>query len=655
MVTQRTPEPPRSEDAPPEHESANQTSPFSHHLATLALALLGGTFLSACGQTVADGLTQADAGGASGSCSTCHGSADSPAPPRDLQGQSDPTRRGVGAHRGHLRATHRLSKAVTCSSCHVVPLTPDSPGHRDSPWPAEVRFGGLAVAGAARPRLVAPLGTGDESKDSALSVSCASVYCHGATLSGGTDATPEWSATAPERFVHCRACHGYPPALKADGQPHPASTACGTCHGMTVSTADGTHIAHPENHINGRVDLDGDSDGGFEPVDGSDGGSGGEACNACHGDLAAAGTAPSDPGNAPPRDTHGNSVTTAIGVGAHQAHLRATRSAPVPCSTCHVVPLTVDAPGHNVGSVAAVRLAGLASADGVVPKWDRVAGTCSVYCHGQTMTGGSDTSPQWTRVDGTQARCGACHGLPPPAPHPQSAACAKCHDTVASDGVTIAKPAQHVDGKVDAIDGKSCASCHGSAANAAPPKDTHGNSATTAIGVGAHQSHLSASKLSAPIECNECHTVPTSMTHSDGKVGLTWGPLAKTKGLAPAFDTSAATCANTWCHAPVGYGLALAGTSGGLNSKPTWTTVGGTQASCGACHGVPPYSGAHLRHALFGCGSCHAGYSIFTVDKTLHVDGQVQLGGSAMGPGSFNSGVCTPSCHGVTVWGLGGG
>lgn len=160
--------------------------------------------------------------------------------------------------------------------------------------------------------------------------------------------------------------------------------------------------------------------------------------------------------------------------------------------------------------------------------------------------------------------------------------------------------------------------------------------------------------MSDPIACTECHTVPSSLTHSNGAVDLTWGPLAKANGLTPSFEGSAATCANVWCHAPVGYGLLLPGTSGGLNSKPTWTTSGGSQAMCGACHGVPPFTGQHLRHAFVGCGSCHAGYSFNSVDKAIHVDGRIELGGSTMGPGTYRNGRCTPSCHEATSWGWGG-
>lgn len=96
----------------------------------LAMGVVCGAVLWACGEPSGGLATAPDADATGGSfpvgCSSCHGSSDSPAPPRDLEGQSDPTRRGVGAHRAHLRASHRLSKPVACASC----VPPD----RVAPW-----------------------------------------------------------------------------------------------------------------------------------------------------------------------------------------------------------------------------------------------------------------------------------------------------------------------------------------------------------------------------------------------------------------------------------------------------------------------------------------------------------------------------------------
>jgi predicted CxxxxCH...CXXCH cytochrome family protein len=544
-------------------------------------------------------------------CSKCHGSDESPAPPLDLLGQSDSARRGVGAHRAHLFSAHGLSKPVACASCHVVPAAEASPGHMDGPWPANVVFGGLAVARGVKPVLVVEKGTGDARKDAVLQVTCASVYCHGAGMSGGAATSPVWNSTSGTDYVRCGACHGFPPALKRNQEPHPANSACGTCHSLTVSDTDNTAIAHPENHINGRVELTGSV----------------ASCNACHGDPGAKNPPPGDPDTAPPLDVNGKLATTSIGVGAHQSHLRSKLSAPVTCSSCHIVPTAVDSPGHNVGSVAAVTFGSLAQADGASPTWDRSSATCSTYCHGQTLHGGTNTSPRWTLVDGTQRACGTCHGIPPPAPHVQSSACSGCHDTVSADNITFAKPEQHVNGKVDVAGGGGCNRCHGSDANNAPPKDTRGNTATSALGVGAHQSHL-GSAWAKPIDCEDCHPLPTSMAHATGVAEVEFGARSKTGGLSPTWNESAATCASTWCHGPTN--------GGGSNRSPVWTKVGSGQAACGTCHGIPPPA-PHVQS--IACSSCHdtVGSDNITIAKPAqHVDGTVNVTG----------GDTCNSCHG---------
>jgi predicted CxxxxCH...CXXCH cytochrome family protein len=798
-------------------------------MATCCALLLGCASQHDGGGRIADAGVTAD--GFPRQCSKCHGSDESPAPPADLLGEATPARRGVGAHRAHLFSVHGLAKPVPCESCHIVPPTSERPGHMDSLWPAKVVFGGLALARGAKPVFTAEKGTGDERKDAAIPVSCSSVYCHGAGLSGGIARSPIWNAASPADYRRCDACHGFPPAVKRNQAPHPADRACSGCHSQTVSAADDSAIAHPENHINGRVEVKGAS----------------IPCNACHGDPAAKNPAPGDPDTAPALDVNGNAATTAMGVGAHQSHLRAKLSAPVACGACHTVPTAVDSPGHNIGSFASaicgachaalpapgssshgagtsapVVFAALARVDGATPMWNRSSATCSNYCHGQTLRGGRNTRPQWTQVDGTQAACGTCHGLPPPAPHSPSKACSTCHDTVAADDVTIAKPAQHVDGTVNVIGGgKSCNSCHGSQAtsapprdtlgntetsalgvgahqkhlgtasakgigcsechvvpssmdhasgaaevtfgarsrtgglspawnrasatcastwchgptggggsnhapvwtrvgagqaacgtchglpppaphaqstacsschdtvgaddvtiakpaqhvdgtvnvtggstchschgsesSAAPPRDTHGNTATDAIGVGAHQRHLQGAALSNPIACDQCHLVPSSMSHSNGAVELTWGALARTKGLTPRFTATAATCSDVWCHAPIGYRQSLAGTAGGSNHAPTWTRVGASQAACGTCHGNPPGTGAHGKHVKEGCDACHSGYSSSSVNKANHVNGKIDVGGSRLNAGSYSNGTCAQSCHKARSWSGGEG
>jgi len=182
-----------------------------------------------------------------------------------------------------------------------------------------------------------------------------------------------------------------------------------------------------ERHVNGKVDVD------FE-----------SSCTSCHG-----GDNP-----APPRDVSGHSASTFPGVGAHQAHLTpGPSSRPVPCAECHLVPEGPFAPGHIDSALPAeVQFSGAATAFDAKPIY--AGGSCSqTACHGGKFpgthrSGGTNVTPQWTKVDGTEAACGSCHGLPPPPPHPYPSDCSQCHENIAKGNTTFVRPDLHVDGTV---------------------------------------------------------------------------------------------------------------------------------------------------------------------------------------------------------------
>jgi predicted CxxxxCH...CXXCH cytochrome family protein len=368
-----------------------------------ALALLCGT--ASCLERRTDPAEATDVG----RCATCHGDptragdvVSRAAPPRDLSGGTDPSFPGVGAHTIHLNASSTHA-AIACSECHIVPERSDSPGHADHGSPATLVFGSLASAGGHTP-----------SYDSATR-SCSDSYCHGD--SGSVWNAPRSSAEA------CGSCHGLPPPA-----PHPQSSRCSLCHGAVVDAA--RNFIAPELHVNGQVDV-------ATP----------DSCTACHGGV----------NPAPPLDLAGNTTTSSPGVGAHQAHLLGSASArAVPCAECHLVPKHVLDPGHIDGDgPAEVIFSGAATAFGASPTYGN--GMCqSTACHGGTFpdgnpSGGTNTTPIWTLVDGTQARCGTCHALPPPAPHPYLAlnpVCSACHEDIAPDNKTFVRPDLHVDGIV---------------------------------------------------------------------------------------------------------------------------------------------------------------------------------------------------------------
>ena len=298
-----------------------------------------------------------------------------------------------------------------------------------------------------------------------------------------------------------------------------------------------------------------------------------DACSgACHGEGGEA---------APPRDTAGHSDLASIGVGAHRQHLGGSDwHRHLECASCHKVPEQIGDPGHILNAdgtrdplPAEVIFTGL----GAGAQWDHDTATCSSsYCHGDTLknvdpntgaiaggAGGAVTKPIWTTVDGSQSACGSCHGLPPPAPHPQNTDCGTCHPTMnPGQGMTIAFPELHIDGIVEVVSTRPCDSCHGSNGQSAPPKDAHGNTATTAPGVGAHAQHMTAnSPWHAPIACNECHLVPastTDLTHIDQIDEVFLDPTVLPPGGQPtggklliqgaAWSEAALTCTNTYCH-----------------------------------------------------------------------------------------------------------
>jgi len=157
-------------------------------------------------------------------------------------------------------------------------------------------------------------------------------------------------------------------------------------------------------------------------------------CSGCHGTSALF---------SPPPAVGGATATAAPGVGAHGAHLLpAYWHGPIACTECHRMPATVEDEGHIDYPPAELSWGPLATANGAAPSWDGAACSGS-YCHGGTLAGGAVPAPEWTRVDGTQGACGACHGLPPPEPHPVSSDCPLCHARRYAD------PQLHVDGLVE--------------------------------------------------------------------------------------------------------------------------------------------------------------------------------------------------------------
>jgi predicted CxxxxCH...CXXCH cytochrome family protein len=154
-------------------------------------------------------------------CTTCHGSGNHPNPPVALDGATEPTSRGVGAHVRHLDPLlpDRVSNPLPCQTCHEVPKSVREPGHLDTPL-TRVRF----TSGGSYDR---------------TSATC-TVWCH-------FDKPAVWTnATGSARA--CDGCHAFPPVTTRKGTPHPSVAG-------DVEVCKGCHVFTPATHVDGVVEL----------------------------------------------------------------------------------------------------------------------------------------------------------------------------------------------------------------------------------------------------------------------------------------------------------------------------------------------------------------------------------------------------------------
>lgn len=319
-------------------------------------------------------------------CTTCHGNRGRNYPPRDAC--FHPEDRALGtAHAAHVEPGPTHAEGLACATCHPIP-GPDVIGGSHGNGTVDVVFDPV-LAGAA-------------SYDRATR-SCTG-SCH--VRRGGARPQPAWTDTQP---MKCGDCHGAPP-------PSHYAGACSGCH--AEANADGTALASPRLHVNGRVDL----------------GDGSAKCGACHG-------AGDDPW---PK------------TGAHASHRAPSAAASVPCETCHLVPAGFGPSfRHPRGGAAAVTLGGRARTKGAPAAYSPDTHTCAeVYCHGAKLMGTVGATPNWYDASGKEKTCGACHGVPPGEPHIASTGCVLCHGNVVEDHgsdpqILPRNASHHVDGVLD--------------------------------------------------------------------------------------------------------------------------------------------------------------------------------------------------------------
>lgn len=192
-------------------------------------------------------------------CNTCHGDFDNPnriAPPKDLDGSTDVTSAGVGAHTSH-RYEAVLTKNIACNECHTVPSNVFAEGHIDNSPGAEVVFGTLAKTGGVSPSF------------DPVSLKCSNTYCHGnfeflkanSTQSEGlknfiytsdkmtgNNFSPLWNKVDGTQDA-CGTCHGLPPT----GHRQFTINQCSNCHTGVVDNQG--KIIDPARHINGQINV----------------------------------------------------------------------------------------------------------------------------------------------------------------------------------------------------------------------------------------------------------------------------------------------------------------------------------------------------------------------------------------------------------------
>jgi predicted CxxxxCH...CXXCH cytochrome family protein len=178
-------------------------------------------------------------------CTFCHGdrtstAADAPAPPEDIDDQTDPELISFPAHGQHLLAGDHPD--WDCTQCHLVPADVFSGGHL---------FDGDATAGRAELEFVAGLFLDGSYDDVAMS--CSGGYCHSNGRATG------WVAkvVAVDASLTCSSCHGNstnPQTLTGQHEKHVEDGIdCAECH-PTASPAEA--IDQPELHVNTVIDIE---------------------------------------------------------------------------------------------------------------------------------------------------------------------------------------------------------------------------------------------------------------------------------------------------------------------------------------------------------------------------------------------------------------
>ena len=580
-------------------------------------------------------------GSFSGACGTCHGNppiAIGIGGPDNLASPATGALSGAaGAHAKHVLSGLKME----CNTCHD--------GYAGRVMPNKTIDIGFVLNGTNVPGFTNVLNTGTYNNSTVLqngygfvgsvntsgtrpNQSCDNIYCHGATLTGGTKSNPSWVGTTTE--VACGTCHGASTTNPPTAWPTAGSHArhSGSAPGQLGRQCSDCHGAHPDNtHVNGNVKWDFTAIGGqyktpsgiSYAVSGSTGrlapsarygtcdniychsnsgpnnttptygtptwGASALNCGSCHADM--------------------STITAITPNGGHFTHASNATGPKLDCSYCHT--------GYTVnstnGATHANKLVELATGTGYLKGTSMPAGgawgTCSNgNCHGQA------TSLAWGGSIGYK---------------------------VGNDG---------------------CSTCHSSPTDAAggaafystkyPGKATLPSDAK----VGYHTAHVTSAKsMAAKFDCSACHGAVSfaTATHMNGSSTFVWSKIAMgnsstlSKNLIPSYNPGTGQCTNVYCH-----GAAMPSGNPkdpGTTINPTWSSqllpAAFSSAACGICHGFPPAShttynvtipsGFPGSAAIGTACNCHDNinplgnsYANIFKDKSLHINAKLEVNGN---------------------------
>lgn len=533
------------------------------------------------------------------SCGSCH-----------LNMATDTT--GSGSHKKHANNTTGYN--MSCSVCHGAGYSPSTviyPQHANKTI-------NLDMTGTAS-------GTNYDTKGnsfapgSAVYSSCSTSYCHsqGTATYEAPNQAPTWGNTTTGE---CGDCHGAdyltPPSTNSHDK-HVADTAvykfsCQKCHNVTVdgTATDSTTkpgIASKTIHVNNIRDVD--------------------------------------------------LRTTDTLVGAS-----ATDNDAGTCSSvyCHSTGKAADVPTAQLpGAYSGSHYSNVTWGDAL---------TCT-SCHGKTQTAGTYKGyPDYTMADQNLDKGTAKANSHLSTTHNQTS-CSVCHTNTTGDGLTIASnthvnaainvnfDAGHNLGGAQYNPDRSCSnvSCHGATSpvwgGIADCTTCHEAGAVNISGVHYKHWETTAGNASArttgnastqsyyQFQCGTCHTGGTHPTGSQGvnyaEVGfnITWATGYETNGAYTTnyngndtTDTRGqkistdGQCNNIYCHSS---GIAPGAANPTYVSNVAWNS---TAPDCSFCHGAPPASNAHVKHATtysMGCTECHQGTvsnNTTIADKSKHAN-----------------------------------